>query len=217
MGKGSKDLSSLQTCRAQAVQPHSVSLMSGRIWPVFQEYSQPVWRTAGKSSWQEAVSQHLFLLPRSKITWAQCLCSVLRHITPTMNYADVRSTLLPWGFHSTSSNSDSLHWRSVEKREGRDNESFLILSLGHMGSNKAPNSVLSVIQKCCMFHWALEACKQHTAHTGKNWPGKVAGGGEELDSFNSICVFNIAWMLFVHVRQCTSGTHNKSLSLHWEK
>lgn len=40
----------------------------------------------------------------------------------------------------------------------------------------------------------------------------MAGGGVELDGFNSISVFHIAWTLFVHVTQCTSGTHNKSLS-----
>lgn len=50
----------------------------------------------------------------------------------------------------------------------------------------------------------------------KNQPGKVAGG-EELDSFNSICVFHIAWTLFVHATWYTSSTHNKSLSTKLEK
>lgn len=86
------------------------------------------------------------------------------------------TSLPPWLRHKknsdslepASSNSGSLRWRSEERRKGRDNKSFLILSLGRMRNNKAPSSVLSVIQKCCMFHWALEAHKQqHTAHTGK--------------------------------------------------
>lgn len=41
---------------------------------------------------------------------------------------------------------------------------------------------------------------------------KVAGRGEELGSFNLVCVFNIAWVLFVHVTQHANGTQNKSLS-----
>lgn len=138
------------------------------------------------------------------------------------------TSLPPWlrqkknsdSLEPASSNSGSLRWRSEERRKGRDNKSFLILSLGRMRNNKAPNSVLSVIQKCCMFHWALEAHKQqHTAHTGKiKWLGKVAGAGEELDSFSSISVFNIARTLFVHVQQHTNGTHaTNHCPLHWEK
>lgn len=80
-----------------------------------------------------------------------------------------------------------------------------------MGNNKAPNFVLSVIQKCHVFHRAAaETRKHHTAHKGKNRPGKVAGG-DKLDSFNSICVLHIAWPLFVHATQYTSSTRNKSL------
>lgn len=179
----------------------------------FQEYSQPVWRTAVKSSWQEAVSQHFFLLPRSKVTWAQCVCSVLHHIVPTMKYMDVRRTWTPLRFSLNFFKLWLLALKVCGEEEGRNNKSFLILSLGHMGSNKAPNSVLSVIQKCCVFHRAL-----HWKHASNTQPTQekigleVAGGGEELDSFNSICVFHIARMLFVHITQCTSGTHNKSLS-----
>lgn len=116
-------------------------------------------------------------------------------------HKDHRVQLLP--LHRTISKSHTM----------RSDKSFLTLSFGHMGNNKAPNFVSSVIQKCPVFHWAaVEARKQHIAHTGKNWPGKVSGG-EELDSFNSICVFLIAWILFVHVTQRTSSTHNKSLSI----
>lgn len=103
----------------------------------------------------------------------------------------------------------ALHRIIPKSHTMRRKESFLIHSFGHMGNNKAPNFVLSVIQKCHVFHWAAEeARKQHTA---KNQPGKGAGG-EELDSFNSICVIHIAWTLFVHATQYTSSTHNKSLS-----
>lgn len=164
MGKGSKDLSSLRSCRALAAQPHLVSLMSGRIWPVFQEYSQPVCRTAVKSSQQEAVSWHSFFLLSFKVTQVQCLCSVLHHITPRITQIQKNLDSL-WGFHSASPNFDPLCWRCGGQRE---QICLLILSSGHMGNNKAPSSALSVIQKCCVFHWALGAYKTHSPHRKTN-------------------------------------------------
>lgn len=70
---------------------------------------------------------------------------------------------------------------------------------------------MSVIQKCLCFIEQQWKRANNTQPTGKNWPGKVAGG-EELDSLNSICVFHTAWTLFVHATQYISSIYNKSLS-----
>lgn len=51
----------------------------------------------------------------------------------------------------------------------------------------------------------------NTAHTGKN--NSLEKWQKEGKSTTVlICVFYIAWTLFVHVTQCTSGTNNKALS-----
>ena len=103
-------------------------------------------------------------------------------------------------------------WREGREETREETSLFLPLVLGIWVTTKhlVLFCLLSRSAACFTEPWKHAS---NTAHTGKNWPEEVAGGGEELDSFNSICVLHTAWTVFVHVTQYTSNTQQITATL----